>query len=94
MRKILEYTEADESIIEQMKALIESIADHAEDAGTLARQILTTPPIVKDLTKNEITEIVQIIKDTIVSGEEVKEIYYEELLYKSLPLIGVAEYIR
>lgn len=64
------------------------------DLDTLAEQALTPePPCVRDLSKDEIKEMVSIIKKSMESLDDVKTEYYEELLRRSLPLYDVQEYI-
>lgn len=64
------------------------------DLNTLAeKSLVPEPPCVRNLTKDEIKEIVSIIKSAIISDEN-KADYYMELLHKSLPLPNVFEYIR
>lgn len=65
------------------------------DLDTLAEQALTPdPPCIRDLSRDEIKAIVRILKDAIISLDDVKTEYYEELLHKSLPLSEVQKYIR
>lgn len=65
------------------------------DLDTLAEQALTPdPPCIRDLSRDEIEAIVRILKDAIISLDDVKTEYYEELLHKSLPLSEVQKYIR
>lgn len=64
------------------------------DRNTLAEKAsLPEPPFVQDLTRDEIEEIVAIIKSSLISDEN-KAGYYVELLHKSLPLPDVLKYIR
>ena len=51
------------------------------------------PPFVQELPRNEIDEIVAIIKAALISDDNKAE-YYLELLHKSLPLPDVLKYIR
>lgn len=65
------------------------------DLDTLAKKTLTPePPCIRDLSEDEMKEIVRIIKDSIVSLDDNKAEYYMELLHKSLPLADVESYIR
>lgn len=57
------------------------------------KTLMPEPPCVKDLTKKEVTEIVLIIKECLVTVEDNKAEYYIELLHKSLPLPNVIEFI-
>ncbi len=64
------------------------------DLDTLAETaLLPVPPCVRDLTKQEIKEMVSMIKECLISGEDGKAGYYKELLHKSLPLANVTDYI-
>uniref|UniRef100_UPI004055FEB3 hypothetical protein n=1 Tax=Agathobacter sp. TaxID=2021311 RepID=UPI004055FEB3 len=64
------------------------------DLDTLAETaLLPVPPYVRDLTKQEIKEMVSMIKECLISGEDGKTEYYKELLHKSLPLANVMSYI-
>ena len=65
------------------------------DLDTLAEKTLAAePPCIRDLTKDEIKEIVSIIKKCMVSLDDNKAEYYMELLHKSLPLTDVVDYIE
>ena len=65
------------------------------DLDDLAEEVLTPePPCVRDLSKDEIKEIVLIIKDSLISLDDCRAEYYMELLHKSLPLSDVQSYIR
>lgn len=57
------------------------------------KALMPEPPCVKDLTKKEVTEIILIIKECLVTVEDNKAEYYIELLHKSLPLPNVIEFI-
>ena len=48
---------------------------------------------MQDLTRDEIEEIVAIIKSALIADDN-KAGYYMELLHKSLPLSDVLKYIR
>lgn len=64
------------------------------DLDTLAKITLTLePPRIQDLTKKEIEELISIIKECFIEGEDSKAEYYVELLHKSLPLSNVMDYI-
>ena len=64
------------------------------DLDTLAEKVLTAePPRIHDLTKDEIEEIVSIVRACFRSCEDNKAEYYMELLHKSLPLSNVIDYI-
>lgn len=66
----------------------------ATDLDTMARKALTPePPCVRDLKRNEIIEIVSIIKSSLISDDNKAE-YYIGLLHKSLSLPDVLKYIR
>lgn len=63
------------------------------DIDTLAKKaLIAEPPRIGDLTKEEMKEIVTIIKTCLISDENKAE-YYIELLHKSLPLTNVIEYV-
>lgn len=64
------------------------------DLDTLAEKAsIPEPPFVQDLTRDEIEEIVAIIKSALIADDN-KAGYYMELLHKSLPLSDVLKYIR
>lgn len=64
------------------------------DLDTLAEKALVPePPCVCDLAQGEVEEIVSMIKDCMISGEDGRAWYYTELLHKSLPLTNVTDYI-
>lgn len=64
------------------------------DLDTLAEKVsIPEPPCMPDLTRDEIKEIVSIVKSSIISDDNKAE-YYMELLHKSLPLSNVLQYIR
>lgn len=64
------------------------------DLDTLAENaLIPEPPCVRDLAKEEIKEIVSILKASIISDDN-KAGYYTKLLQKSLPLPEVLKYIR
>lgn len=63
------------------------------DLDTLTEKVLTAePPRICDLSKNEIEEVVSIVKTCLISDLNKAE-YYMELLHKSLPLTNVRSYI-
>ncbi len=63
------------------------------DIDTLAKKtLIAEPPRICDLTKEEMKEIVIIIKTCLISDENKAE-YYIELLHKSLPLTNVTKYV-
>ena len=124
MREILNFPPKRQEQFENVKRLIDSIAekvnadcsmelaelsqitgkqhnaiDFAEywgwtDLDSLAEITLTPePPCIRDLTRNEIEEIITMIKECLMIGEENKAEYYLELLHKSLPLANVIDYI-
>ena len=65
------------------------------DLDTLAKNVLTPePPCIHDLSRDEMKEIVSIIKNALISLDDNKAAYYMELLHKSLPLSDVRRYIR
>lgn len=64
------------------------------DLDTLAQITLTPePPYILDLKKDEIVEVIKIIKKCLINGEDNKAQYYEELLHKGLPLPNVMDYV-
>lgn len=64
------------------------------DLDTMAQLALTPePPCIRDLSETEMEEIVGIISDCLISGEENKAEYYIELLHKSLALVNVLDYV-
>lgn len=65
------------------------------DLDTVAEMALTAePPCIRDLSRDEVKEVVSIIKPCLISGEDSKAEYYMELLHKSLALTDVLRYIR
>ncbi len=56
--------------------------------------LIPEPPCIRDLSRDEMKEIVLIIKDSLVSPDDNKAEYYMELLHKSLPLSDVQRHIR
>lgn len=60
----------------------------------IAELTLTAPPFVSDLTRDELIEIIAIIKETLVNCADSEGMYYEELLHRSLPLTDVLGHIR
>lgn len=63
------------------------------DLDSIAEQAFVDAPFVNDLTKEELIEIIAILKETFVSCEDNKSLFYEELLHRSLPLTDVQSYI-
>lgn len=64
------------------------------DLDTVAKLALTPqPPCIRDLSRDELKEMVSIIKLCLISGEDDKAEYYMELLHKSLPLADVLGHI-
>lgn len=60
------------------------------DLDTAAQLALTPkPPCIRDLSRDEVKDMVSIIKSCLISGEDSKAEYYMELLHKSLPLADV-----
>ncbi len=60
------------------------------DLNSLARITLTPePPLVRDLERDELETIIEIIKESYINGEDDKGRYYEELLHKSLSIPDV-----
>jgi len=123
MRDILNLPEIDRSKLEDVKQLIDDIAENVgecneklsalehitgrkhdamefaeywgwTDLDTLAEAaLMPTPPCVRDLTMEEVAELVTIIKEGFEMGEDAKVEYYKELLHRSLPLSDVLRYI-
>lgn len=50
------------------------------------------PPCVRDLTRDELIEIISITREAMTDSDSIMT-YYMELLHKSLPLADVLEYI-
>lgn len=64
------------------------------DLDTLAAIALTPePPCVRDLTQDEIKEVVTVVKECFIIGEDNKAEYYLELLHKSLALPNAMDLI-
>jgi len=64
------------------------------DLDSLARITLTPePPYVSDLDRAELEEIIGIIRESLISGEDDKGGYYEELLHKSMSVPDIMSYI-
>ena len=55
--------------------------------------LMPEPPCIRDLSRDEVKEMVSIIKSCLISGEDSKAEYYVELLHKSLPLADVLKHI-
>lgn len=65
------------------------------DLDTLAENaLIPEPPCVRDLSREEMKEIVSIIKKALLAPDDNNAKYYMELLHKSLPLSDVVGYIR
>ncbi len=65
------------------------------DLDTLAENaLIPEPPCVRDLSREEMKEIVSIIKKALLALDDNNAKYYMELLHKSLPLSDVVGYIR
>ena len=65
------------------------------DLDALAEQaLLPEAPCVRDLSKEELQQIISVIKAAMLSLNDHKAEYYIELLHKSLPLADVQHYIR
>ena len=123
MRDILYFPQIDTSKLEDVKQLIDDIAEDIEDCAeklqaleqitgrhheamefaeywgwtdldTLAKVTLTPqPPCVRDLTLEEVTELVEIITNSLVEGEDAKAEYYMEVLHRSLSLSDVMSFV-
>ena len=64
------------------------------DLDALAEKTLCpSPPCVQELTQEEIEEMVAIIRECLVIGEEARADYYMELLHKSLALTNICKFI-
>lgn len=64
------------------------------DLDTLAEvTLMPQPPCIRDLTLEEVTELVEIIANSLVEGEDVKAEYYLEVLHRSLALTSVVDYV-
>ncbi len=78
---------------------LHSVEEFAEywgwtDLDSLARISLTPePPSVSDLDRTELETIIGIIRESLISGEDNKGKYYEELLHKSMCIPDVMSYI-
>ena len=65
------------------------------DLDALAEQaLLPEAPCVRDLSKEELQQIISVIKAAMLALDDHKAEYYMELLHKSLPLADVQRYIR
>lgn len=65
------------------------------DLDILAEKaLLPEPPCIRNLNKDEMKEIVSIIKNSLISCDDNKAEYYMELLHKSLPFSDVYSYIK
>ena len=95
----------DQDCSEELKALqqltgkIHTPEEFAEywgwtDLESLARTTMTPePPCVRDLEKDEIETIIEIIRESLIKGEDDKGNYYAELLHKSMSIPNVMGYI-
>ena len=75
-----------------------NLAEFAEywgwtDLDSVAEQAFVDSPFVNDLTREELIEIIAIIKTATIDCEDSKMTYYVELLHRSLPLTDVFSYI-
>jgi len=60
----------------------------------ISRQLLLPdPPCVRDLTKEDLAEVVRISLDSLIKGEDADLEYYVALLKRSLPLSDVMKYL-
>ena len=60
----------------------------------ISKQLLIPdPPCIRDLTKEELVEIVKISLDNLIKGEDAELEYYVALLKRSLPLSDVMKYL-
>jgi len=60
----------------------------------ISKQLLIPdPPCIRDLTKEELVEIVKISLDNLIKGEDADLEYYVALLKRSLPLSDVMKYL-
>lgn len=91
-----------QAALEELSALTGKEHDKSEfmeywgwtELDTLAQQVLCPePPVVKDLTKQELVEIIPLIQQSFMNGEEAVANYYAKLLRKSLPLTDVLNYV-
>lgn len=63
------------------------------DLDSIAEQAFVQPSYVSDLTREELIEIIEIMKRAMVNCEDSEMMYYEEILHKSLPLTDVIGHI-
>ena len=64
------------------------------DLESLARTTMTPePPCVRDLEKDEIETIIEMIREALIKDEDDKVNYYTELLHKSMSIPNVMGYI-
>lgn len=64
------------------------------DLDSLAKiTLMPEPPRVSDLDRSELEIIIEIIKESFLSGEDCKGEYYIELLHKSMSVPEVMNYI-
>lgn len=63
------------------------------DLSSLAKITLTPePPVVSDLKREELEEIIEIILEAFVNDQEDRIRYYAELIHKSLGIVDVMRY--
>lgn len=63
------------------------------DLDSIAEQSFVQPPCVSVLTREELIEIIAIMKNAIVNCEDSEMEYYAEVLHRSLPLADVFGHI-
>lgn len=64
------------------------------DLDTLAEiTLMPQPPIIRDLTLEEVTELVEIVGKGYMEGKDAEAGYYEEVLHRSLSLPDVVDYV-
>lgn len=63
------------------------------DLDSIAEQAFAQPPYASDLTREELIEIIAIMKRAIVNCEDSEMMHYEGILHRSLPLADVLGYI-
>ena len=64
------------------------------DLDDIAEQAFAgAAPYINDLTKEELIEIIAILKETMIKCEDSKTMFYMELLHRSLPLTDVLSFI-
>ena len=86
-------------VLQQLTGKIHTPEEFAEywgwtDLESLARTTMTPePPCVRDLEKDEIETIIEMIREALIKDEDDKVNYYTELLHKSLSVPNVMGYI-